>query len=255
MQPLRDTGLIRRIAFDTLGSTNAEALTRARGGERGPLWITATEQTAGRGRRGSNWSSPPGNLYASLLVSDAAPAARLPELCFVVALAVRDAIAAVGPQLAPRLKLKWPNDVLLGGAKITGILIEAETVEGITAAAIGIGINCAHYPDDTRYPATDLAAGGAKVTPDEMFDALASAMTTRLAQWDRGAGFPAIRSGWLDNAVGLGGDILVRLPKRELTGVFETLDEAGRLMLRHSSGELEAITAGDVFPALSAGAV
>ena len=121
----------RLIAYDTLGSTNAEALARARAGERGPLWITAARQTAGRGRRGNVWTSEPGNLYASLLLTDAAPAAHLPELCFVVALAVRDAVARRPRRsLRAQLKLKWPNDLLLDGAKLAGILIEAESVGG-----------------------------------------------------------------------------------------------------------------------------
>ena len=146
------------ISHDTLGSTNAEALALARAGERGPLWVTAARQTAGRGRRGNVWTSEPGNLYASLLLSDAAPAAHLPELCFVVALAVRDAVCAVAPPLASKLKLKWPNDLLLDGAKLAGILIEAESVGGASATVAGIGVNCAHYPRDTGYPAT--ASGG-----------------------------------------------------------------------------------------------
>src|SRR4029077_21162976 len=107
-------------------STNAAALLRARAGERGLLWITAARQTAGRGRRGNAWTSEPGNLYSSLLLTDPAPSPQLPELCFVVALAERDAIRAFAPSLAPVLKLKWPNDLLLDGAKIVGILIEAE---------------------------------------------------------------------------------------------------------------------------------
>ena len=138
------------IIHDTLGSTNAEALARARAGERGPLWITAARQTAGRGRRGNVWTSEPGNLYASLLLTDAAPAAHLPELCFVVALAVRDAVGTAAPSLSPKLRLKWPNDLLLDGAKLAGILIEAESVGGKTATVAGIGINCAHHPRRRR---------------------------------------------------------------------------------------------------------
>ena len=111
------------------------------------MWITAARQTAGRGRRGNAWVSEPGNLYASLLLTDAAPAAHLPELCFVVALAVRDALGSVAPELLSRLKLKWPNDLLLDGAKLAGILIEAESVGGKTITAAGIGVNCVHHPD------------------------------------------------------------------------------------------------------------
>ena len=238
---------VRLIAHDTLPSTNAEALARARAGECGPLWITASRQTAGRGRRGNVWTSDPGNLYASLLLTAAAPAAHLPELCFVVALAVRDSVYAVAPPLAPKLKLKWPNDLLLDGAKLAGILIEAESAGGSTATVAGIGVNCAHHPDNLAYPATSLAAHGAVVTPDELLRALSGAMVARLEQWDRGSGFAAIRAEWLAHAAGVGGNIHVRLANRELTGTFETLDRMGRLMLRLPGGVLEAITVGEIF--------
>ena len=147
LHPDAEASGVRLIAYDTLGSTNAEALARGRAGERGPLWITAARQTAGRGRRGNAWVSEPGNLYASLLLTDAAPAAHLPELCFVVALAVRDALGGAAPELSSRLKLKWPNDLLLDGAKLAGILIEAESLGGKTITAAGIGVNCVHHPD------------------------------------------------------------------------------------------------------------
>src|SRR5229473_5485322 len=115
------------IACDTVGSTNAEALAYARSGERGPLWITARRQTAGRGRRGRTWVSEPGNLYATLLLTDPGPAERAAELSFVAALAVRDAIVEMAPGLGSRLKVKWPNDLLIDRAKVAGILIEGES--------------------------------------------------------------------------------------------------------------------------------
>lgn len=242
---------VRLVSLDAVGSTNIEALALARAGEQGPVWVTAARQTAGRGRRGSAWASEPGNLYASLLLTDAAPSPHLPELCFVVALAVRDAICVVAPALQPVLKLKWPNDLLLDGSKIVGILIEAERVGDATAVVIGIGINCAHHPEGTPYAATDLGAHGAAITPSQMFKALSAAMIERLRLWDRGNGFAIVRDEWLAHAAGIGGDIVVRLPNRQLAGKFESLDEAGRLMLRMPQGNLEAITAGEVFPALS----
>ena len=247
LHPEADAAGLRLIAYDTLGSTNAEALSAARAGEHGPLWVTARRQTAGRGRRGNVWVSEPGNLYASVLLSDAAPAVHLPELCFVAALALLDAVLVAAPKLAGEFTLKWPNDLLLGGAKIAGILIEAETVGGRTTSVVGIGVNCAHHPDDIAYPATDLAANSVTVMPAALFRALTGTMVARLAQWDRGAGFSAIRAEWLRHAAGIGGDIVVRLPDRELAGTFETLDSAGRLMLRLPTGHLEAITAGEVF--------
>jgi BirA family biotin operon repressor/biotin-[acetyl-CoA-carboxylase] ligase len=247
LHPDAEAAGVRLIAHDTLASTNAEALVRGRAGETGPLWITAARQTAGRGRRGNVWASEPGNLYASLLLTDAAPGVHLPELCFVVALAVRDAVSAARPSLASKLKLKWPNDLLLDGAKLAGILIEAESAGGKTLTAAGIGVNCTRHPDNLAYPATSLASHGASTTPAALMHVLSRSMSARVVQWDRGAGFPPIRAEWLAHAAGIGGDIHVRLPDRELTGTFETLDHTGRLMLRLPGGTLEAITVGEVF--------
>jgi len=230
----------------TIDSTNAEALRRARSGERGPLWIVAREQTAGRGRRGRSWASPPGNLHATLLLSDPAPAAAAPQLGFVAALALHDAVASAAPALAPRLALKWPNDVLCGGRKIAGILVEGEGTP--VDVAVGIGVNCRHHPDTTEFPATDFAAEGAGVDAPALFDLLAPAMRARLAQWNRGAGFAAIRADWLARAHGLAQPIRVRLAESETIGHFDTIDEAGRLMLRMGDGRLELIAAGEVFP-------
>ncbi len=240
-----DLAGVRHIAYETLGSTNAEALALARAGERGPLWITALRQSGGRGRRGSIWVSAPGNLYATLLLSEPSAPEHAPQLSFVAALAVHDAIAQCAPQVGPLLKVKWPNDLLLDGAKLAGILIEGESVPPF-AAAIGIGVNCATHPDDTAYPATDLAAVGALVTPEAALLALAGAMRHRLEQWQCGQGFSGIRTDWLKRAAGLGEQIRVRLPERELSGRFEGLDEAGRLLLQQPGG-VTSVTAGEVF--------
>jgi BirA family transcriptional regulator, biotin operon repressor / biotin---[acetyl-CoA-carboxylase] ligase len=241
------TGLagVRHIAYETLGSTNAEALALARAGERGPLWLNAASQSAGRGRRGSQWVSPAGNLHTTLLLSEPSPPAQAAQLSFVAALAVHDAVAACAPQLGPLLKVKWPNDLLVGQAKVAGILIEGES-EPVFAVAIGIGVNCAAHPDNTDYPATDLAAAGARVVTDTLFAALSGAMERRLAQWNRGQGFGAIRADWLKRAAGLGEILRVRLPERELSGLFKGLDDNGRLLLEQG-GRISAITAGEVF--------
>jgi BirA family biotin operon repressor/biotin-[acetyl-CoA-carboxylase] ligase len=241
------TGLAgaRHIAYETLGSTNAEALACLRAGERGPLWITARAQTAGRGRHGSAWVSPAGNLHASLLLSEPSALREAPQLSFVTALAVHDALCACAPLLERRLKVKWPNDLLLDAKKVAGILIESEN-EPVFAAVIGIGINCATHPTETLHAATDFATAGVRVSPEQMFAALAGAMTRRLGQWRSGQGFAAIRAEWLKRAAGLGQDIRVRLPERELTGCFDGVDEAGRLLLKGPSG-IEVIAAGEVF--------
>jgi len=241
------TGLAgaRHIEYETLASTNAEALALARAGERGPLWITAQSQSAGRGRRGSTWVSPPGNLYATLLLAEPSAPDRAPQLSLVAALALHDAVAERAAQLGPLLKVKWPNDLLLGQAKVAGILIESESAP-VFGAAIGIGVNCATHPKDTPYPATDLGQAGALVTPAQMFAALSAAMLRRLEQWQRGQGFAGIRADWLNRAAGLGQDIRVRLPERELSGRFQGLDDAGRLLV-HGPGGLTTVTAGEVF--------
>ncbi len=238
----------RLLRHDTVASTNAEALGLARRGERGPLWITAQQQTAGRGRRGNAWVSPAGNLYATLLLHDAAPAEHAPELSFVTALALHDAIGERAPVLRDELKLKWPNDLLCHGAKVAGILIESERADDALTIVVGIGVNCRHHPAETTYPATDLAAAGADISTETLFAALSGTMLGRIIQWRRGAGFAAIRADWMARAAGIGGDMRVRLPDRELLGRGETLDEHGRLLLRLADGSVQAIAAGEIFP-------
>jgi BirA family biotin operon repressor/biotin-[acetyl-CoA-carboxylase] ligase len=235
---------VRIIAHETVGSTNEEALMLARAGERGPLWITAQAQSAGRGRRGRTWISEAGNLYASLLLTDPSPPQLAPQLSFVTALAVYDAVSAAAPAVAADLLLKWPNDLLIERKKFAGILIEAENSAPL-CIVVGIGINCVHHPSDVPYPATNLAASGAPVATGQLFDRLASAMIARLAQWDRGTGFAEIRADWLARAAGLGEEVCVRLADRDLVGRFVDLDETGRLVLHLPEGT-RRIAAGEV---------
>jgi BirA family biotin operon repressor/biotin-[acetyl-CoA-carboxylase] ligase len=242
----------RVVVLDLVDSTNAEALRRASAQVRGPLWIVAKEQSAGRGRRGRAWTSPAGNLHATLLLMDPSPPTVAPQLGFVAGLALCDAVAAAAPPLASRLALKWPNDLLCGGRKIAGILIEGEGDPVAVAVAVGIGVNCRYHPDTAEFPATDFAAEGADISADALFDDLAAAMEMRLGQWNRGSGFAGVRAAWLERAAGVGEPVRVRLSGRETAGRFETIDDSGRLVLRtgagDSPGNLEAIAAGDVFP-------
>lgn len=240
----------RLSVHQTLASTNTQALALARRGEQPPLWVVAHIQTEGRGRRDSRWISEPGNLCATLLIADPAPPEHVPELSFVAALAVHDAIGACAAMLRGQLALKWPNDILCGGKKLAGILIEGEGHTQL-AVAIGIGVNCVQHPAQTTYPATDLAAAGARVSAEDLFCVLSGTMVRRLAQWRRSAGFRSIRADWLDRATGLGGDVRVRLPGRELSGRFEALDDSGHLRLRMADGRVQTITAGDVFPVMT----
>lgn len=247
-------GFIRTAAgvqvefFESVGSTNTEVLDRARAGARGPLWIVARRQDSGRGRRGRNWVSEPGNLYATLLLTDPSPPARAPELSFVSALAIHDAVFETAPAIASALSLKWPNDLLLGGKKFAGILIEGERVpNGNFAVAVGVGVNCTHHPDNVVFPATDLSAAGAVLTPDTLFQALAAMMQQRVGQWARGEGFATIRRDWLARGPRPGGVMNVRLDNREIAGRFETIDETGQLVLRLHDNTIEKVTAGEIF--------
>jgi BirA family transcriptional regulator, biotin operon repressor / biotin---[acetyl-CoA-carboxylase] ligase len=249
LDPAAAAAGVRLVAHDTVGSTNVEALGLARGGEIGPLWITAGRQTAGRGRRGRAFVSDEGNLFASLLMTDPSPPERAAELSFVAALALHDAVADLAPVLAPRLALKWPNDVLCDGAKFCGILVEGESGAGRPlVTVVGIGVNCAHHPEGMPYPATDLASCGAAMVPPTLFRVLSRTMLRRLSEWSRGKNFAAIRAGWLARAVGLGDLVRITLGGREIEGRFETLDAAGRLVLRLDGGGSELVTAGDMFP-------
>jgi BirA family biotin operon repressor/biotin-[acetyl-CoA-carboxylase] ligase len=239
---------VRLVVHEVLASTNAEALNLARQGECGPLWIIARRQTAGRGRRGRAWISQPGNLYATLLLTGPGPVEHWPELSFVAALAIHDAIVELTPDCKPMLTIKWPNDLLFEGAKLAGILIESEGGDN-GAVAVGIGVNCANHPADTEYPATDLTAAGAPASPETLFAALSVKMLGRLAQWNGGEGFSTVRADWLTRASGLGSDVIVRFADREIVGRFEALDAAGGLVLRLPDGSTERIAAGDVFTA------
>jgi BirA family biotin operon repressor/biotin-[acetyl-CoA-carboxylase] ligase len=237
----------RLDTYDTVGSTNDVAAAAMQAGDPGRLWITAASQTSGRGRSGRAWASPPGNLACSLLLRESCPPALAPQLGFVAGIALHDAVAAATGLRAPRLALKWPNDLLLDAAKLAGILVEGlAPAPGRLAAVIGIGLNVAGHPHDTPYKSTDLAAGGHRVGAAEVFAHLTDAIVERLEQWDGGAGFPAIRREWLDRAGGLGQTITVRRAGGERRGVFVDLNADGRLLLGEG-GQISAISAGDVF--------
>ncbi len=234
--------------FAALASTNDTALERARAGDPGELWIVADRQTSGRGRRGRVWVSETGNLHATALLIDPCTPARLAELPFVAVTAARRAVASHVARGDARVKIKWPNDLLVDGRKVAGILLEsARLPDGRTAVAVGIGINCKQAPVATETPATSLLACGCPVLPEILFDDLIEALVRMLATWEAGFGFGAVRADWLDHAVGLGAPIRVRLVAGEEHGVFEAIDIAGRLVLRTGSGERRTISAGDVF--------
>ena len=226
--------------FDRIDSTNLEARRLADDGERGPLWLVADMQTGGRGRLGRNWMSEPGNLYATFLFAIAAGPQAAAQVSFVAALAVHDMVMSLKPELAPRIK--WPNDVLIGGAKFCGVLPEVVGTNP-TRIAIGCGVNVAHAPDGTPYP---VAALGRELALDTVLDALDRDLTRRLAQWDEGRGFATIREEWAQRAMGLGGDVTASLGERQLTGTFDGLAPDGALILKEADGTLTPIHAGEV---------
>ncbi|WP_029005222.1 biotin--[acetyl-CoA-carboxylase] ligase [Azorhizobium doebereinerae] len=236
------------IRFSEIGSTNAEGLARLSRGEAMPAWLVADIQTAGRGRRGRPWTSELGNLFATLVLPNPAPVANLAQLCFVAGLALRDAVVAAAPLIAlDGLKLKWPNDLMLDGGKLAGILVEgANDRYGRPAAVIGFGVNCLHHPDDLPYRATSLEEAGAPTAPDRLLEALDLAMTVRLNQWNAGNGFASIRGDWIRYALAIGDTVSVKIGEREVTGRFESIDNRGAMMLRRRDGIAEIVTAGDV---------
>ncbi len=234
-------------AYDELDSTNAEARRRAEAGEVGPVWITAAVQTAGRGRRGRNWSTQRGNLAATLLtLTDRAPA-EAAQLSFVAALAGCDlADTCLGPGMA---QLKWPNDVLIQGRKAVGILVESGTrADGGLWLAVGIGVNLAYAPQDVERPACAFAdhMAGPAPTPRDALVVLATSFDRWRNAWAKD-GFAPIAAGWTARATGLGQRCEARLPNRTVSGIAEGLDSDGALRLRLDGGGLERITAGDVF--------
>ena len=243
LDPTAKAAGARLIAHDTIGSTNAEALRLAREASAGRCGSPPKSQTAGRGRRGRTWVSEPGNLYASLLLTDPAPPERFPELSFVAGAGAARRHRRAHPGARLRLVLKWPNDLLIDRNKFAGILVEGEGA----AVAIGIGVNCVHHPAGTDFPATDLATAGVRTSPESLFAPLSAAMMARLAQWDRGAGFAAIRADWLARAAGIGKPIRVKSGDGELAGQFDTIDATGRLVLRLADGTMQTVAAGDVF--------
>src|SRR5882757_3142380 len=196
----------RLAAFASIGSTNAEALDRARGGERGPMWFVTSEQTAGRGRRHRPWIAPRGNLACSILeVIEISPAIAA-TLGFAAGLALEAALRQVSVEASLRsagsdemkFALKWPNDVLAGQNKLAGILLEAEAVaENRLAVVVGIGTNVVAAPEGTPTPATSLRSLGVDIGAEELFAELSDAWAEFCGIWDGGRGFDEIRQMWL----------------------------------------------------------
>jgi len=236
------------VALPEVDSTNAEAVRRARAGEADRTVVWALEQTGGRGRRGRPWRTGPGNLACTILLRPEVAPSAAAQLGFVSALAIADMVSALLPEVPAQVK--WPNDVLVGGRKISGILIEsmAGGAGGIEWVAVGIGINLVSHPTDSETPATDLSAAGAGVVaPAQALSLLVDRFDNWLTAW-LAEGFEPLRQPWLDRAWHLGEPIRVRLERETMEGRFAGLGRDGVLVLELSSGLKRYVAAGEVFP-------
>jgi len=223
---------IRRVA--ETGSTNDDVAALAREGALEGLWLRADRQIRGKGRQGRAWVSPPGNLYASTLVRLQPEDPPAPTLALVAAVALHEAVILY----APAARIKWPNDLVFGLAKLAGILLERQG----DAVAIGFGVNLAHHPEGLDRPATSIAGlAGTAPEPDPMLDRLAGAFGSWLRRW-RAEGVAPVRSAWLAAAHPPG----TALSTLEGQGLFDGLDETGALRLRLADGATRLIHAGDV---------
>lgn len=237
----------RLVALSEVDSTNEDLRRRAVGDPAEGLAVMAVEQTAGRGRRGRTWVSPPGNLYLSVRLDQGPTLAETAQLSFVAAVALGDALAESAPHVPVRFK--WPNDLLVNGAKVSGILLETDG----PAVIVGIGVNVAWAPPagEVVYPATSLKAEGAMLAAPDLGRVLLRHLHSCVDQW-RGRGFPVFRQAWLDKAQGLGGEVVARLQTgEEVQGRFVDLDADGALVVDVAQSGRRRILAGDVFFAAS----
>lgn len=238
------------IALAETDSTNAEGFRRAPV-LTGPTWIVSEVQTAGRGRRARPWASPRGNFHATLVLKPEGPPETVALRSFAAALALRDAVVALSG-LPDSLRLKWPNDVLLNGGKLAGILLESTGLGGATPVlCIGIGVNLIAAPDPAEMeqgavpPVSLLAETGHRVTPDAFLAALAPAYDA----WEtvfQARGFAPLRDAWLASAARKGELIRARTGDQTREGVFDGIDDHGNLLLRMAKATV-AIPAAEVF--------
>jgi BirA family biotin operon repressor/biotin-[acetyl-CoA-carboxylase] ligase len=241
----------RLVFYDTVGSTNDEAKRLARDAAKEGTVVWALRQSAGRGRAGHLWASPPGNLYASLIVLPRCSLNRAAQLSFVAALAIGDTLGAISQKPLEGLSYKWPNDVLVHGRKTAGILLESELSDGEMPefVVVGVGINLASSPAGADFPATSVVELGLGcVSAADALGSFAHHFQAWVRRW-RENGFAQIREAWLAHAMSLGERIRVRLNASILHGRFVDIDQHGALLLEAADG-IRQISAGQVFPAV-----
>ncbi len=238
----------RLVEMDEVDSTNEEAKRLAGVGARDGTLIWAHGQTAGRGRRGREWVSERGNLFVSFVLRPDCAPLQAAQLTFVAALAVRDMLSAYMPG-EDDIQCKWPNDLLVGGRKISGILLESSTAENgiVDWLVLGVGVNLRHHPDiGGRHAATSLVAEGAgEVAASSALERLAHAFAERRGQWLAG-GFAAVRNAWLEHAYGLGQTACIKLEGASHSGSFLGIDDSGALRLKGDGCAERLFAAGEV---------
>jgi BirA family biotin operon repressor/biotin-[acetyl-CoA-carboxylase] ligase len=234
------------LEFDSLDSTNSEAMRRVEAGETGPLWIVAGRQSAGKGRAGRMWSSKPGNLYATLIRRLSVATGLAPQLSLVAGVASIDAVRTAMPAFPGLLRLKWPNDILIGAEKVGGILVESSTDQEGLLAAVGIGVNLESHPEGLDQPATHLGAHGVAPSPEALLETLSAALDEWITRWEAEQGFGAVRDAWLGRAGPVGEQMRINTAREAVTGTFRGLDETGALLLRDQVGRVRRFSFGDV---------
>ncbi len=236
------------VHLATVDSTNAHAMRLVAAGERGPLWILSDTQTAGRGRSGRSWTSQPGNLLASFLTALPGNPARAYQISLVTGVAVAETIKALLPEAhRHELRLKWPNDILLGRAKAGGILVESTQIAGgDLAAVIGIGLNLVSHPPDEAWQTAHLGAFGAMPQPIAVLSELDYRLNRWLSLWSGGSGFAAVRDAWISSSGSRGERLRVKAGTGFFEGTFQGLDQDGALILADDAGIQHTYNYGDV---------
>ncbi|GAB4168829.1 MAG: biotin--[acetyl-CoA-carboxylase] ligase [Rickettsiaceae bacterium] len=237
------------LIFETVDSTNSEALRLASAGAIGDFVITAAQQTGGRGSKGRSWTSIPGNLHTSVLLNTKAELKRYPQLSFVTANAVYETISTFtkGKNLTLNIGLKWPNDVLINGKKVAGILLESISFGEKKYVVVGIGVNVMESPSAVSFPATSLYDEGIILKhPDEFLCILISKFDRLYKQWLLDNSFARTRKNWLRRAYNLNKVITIDDNARRISGVFKEIDFNGSLQLQLASGQFCNFTTGIV---------
>jgi BirA family biotin operon repressor/biotin-[acetyl-CoA-carboxylase] ligase len=232
------------VALDAVGSTNDHAKTLARNGSPSGTVVWARAQTAGRGRQGNAWTSLPGNLFMTMILRPDTNAAVTGQLSFLAAVALARALRPLLPEA--RIGLKWPNDLLVNGRKAAGILLETEVsgVHPVPWVVIGIGVNVTDAPQG----AVSLRSAGAETNAEAVLESLVGHVMALYPAWKK-EGFSAVRAEWLEQAISVGQEIDVRLPRETFRGTFLGIDNAGALELAMADGNRKTIASGEVFAA------